>query len=257
VVRDVALSACIPNQTIRGSVPVEVQGGFERGAFAAAARPESARLLCMRGSAAFAVDVEPDHHGRAMMDGGKDDSPGPFVATARLVANGSAPEWLMLGLAHFSEIIAEEPIPSDEARRLSQTIKRMHDAADYLIKWLPTFYHTALLDFPDDVAVALRALPRVKRFLAKVMNTPSRAGEPRPDVRRQTCAGVVVEAWRIVHGEPEPESPKLWEACNAYWQACGHEYQGNDTDTWERDCRSVADGNYGRWIRVVLLAYRT
>jgi hypothetical protein len=183
--------------------------------------------------------------------------PGAFMATARLIASGSAPEWLTLGLAHFSEIIAEEPIPSDEARRLSQTIKRMDDAADYLIKWLPTFYHAALLDFPDEAAVALRALPRLKRFLANAMNTPSRAGGPSPSVRRQTCAAVVVEAWRIVHGEPEPESLKLCEACNEYWKACGHEDQQVDTETWRRYCRAVADGNYGRWIRVVLLAYHT
>jgi hypothetical protein len=181
--------------------------------------------------------------------------PGAFVATARLICDGSAPEWLTLGLAHFSDIIAEEPIPSDEARRLSQTIKRMHDAADYLIKWIPTFNHTALLDFPDEAAAALRALPRVKRFLANA--TPSRAGGPSPNVRRHTCAAVVVEAWRIVHGEPEPEGLKLWEACNEYWKACGHEYYQVSTETWRRYCQAVADGTYGRWIRVVLLAYRT
>jgi hypothetical protein len=192
-----------------------------------------------------------------MMDGGKDGPPGPFVATARLIDNGSASEWLTLGLAHFSEFIAEEPIPSDEKARLMQMIGRMHAAADYLIKWIPSLYHTALLDFPDDVAVALQALPRVKRVLAKAMNAPTRAGGLRPNVQRTTCAAVVVEAWRIVHGEPEPESPKLWEACNAYWLACGHEHQGSDTDMWQRDCRAVADGNYGKWIRVVLLAYRT
>jgi hypothetical protein len=192
-----------------------------------------------------------------MMDGGKDDPPRPFVATARLIADGSAPEWLRLSLAHFSELIAEEPIPSDERARLMQMISRMHGAVDYLIKWLPSFYHTALLDFPDDVAVSLQALARIKRALAKAVNTPSRPGELRPNVQRKTCAAVVVEAWRIVHGEPEPESPKLWQACNAYWQACGHECQGSDADMWQRDCQTVADGIYGKWIRVVLLAYRT
>jgi hypothetical protein len=84
-----------------------------------------------------------------------------------------------------------------------------------------------------------------------------RTGELGPAVQRKTCVAIVAEAWRIVHGEPEPENSKLWEACNAYWQACGHEYQGSDADTWRREYRAVADGNYGRWIRVVLLAYRT
>lgn len=187
------------------------------------------------------------------MDSRTYDPSGPFVATARLIAKDSTPEWLTLGLAHFSEIIAEEPTLSDDARRLS--IKRMDDAADCLIKWLPTFHHLALLDCPDDVAGALQALPRVKSFLAKAMNT-SCAGGLRPGVRRQTCAAVVVEAWRIAHGEPEPEGLRLWEACNEYWKACGHEYYQVGFETWRRYCQAIADGNYGRWIRVVLLAYQ-
>lgn len=185
------------------------------------------------------------------MDWRTDDPSGPFVATARLIARGSTPEWLTLSLAHFSKIIAEEPVLSDDARRLA--IKRMDDAADYLIKWLPTFHHAALLDFPDDGA--LQALPRLKFFLDRAMDT-ARAGELRPNVRRQTCAAVVVEAWRITHGEPVPDGLRLWEACNEYWKACGYEYYQVSTETWRRYCQAIADGNYGKWIRVVLQAYR-
>jgi hypothetical protein len=60
------------------------------------------------------------------MVGGKDGPPGPFVATARLIANGSAPEWLTLGLAHTSaSFIVEGPIP-DERGCLIQMIGRRH-----------------------------------------------------------------------------------------------------------------------------------
>lgn len=98
---------------------------------------------------------------------------------------------LTLGLAHFSEFIAEEAIPSDERKRLVQMIGRMHTTADYLITWLPSFYQTAFLDFPDDVAVVLQALPRVKRALANAMNI--RTGGPGSAMQRKTCVASLLK----------------------------------------------------------------
>jgi hypothetical protein len=62
---------------------------------------------------------------------------------------------------------------------------------------------------------------------------------------------VVVEAWRVVHGKPEPESPNLWIACNEYWRACGREFRGSDVDTWKRDAKAAAADN-NEWIRQIL-----
>jgi hypothetical protein len=47
-------------------------------------------------------------------------------------------------------------------------IGRRHAQWDYLIKWIPSFYHTPLLDFPDDVTVALPALLRLNVFSRSV-----------------------------------------------------------------------------------------
>lgn len=129
----------------------------------------------------------------------------------------------------------------------------MHDAADLLIKWLPLFEHMPMARCPDHVAIALDVLPRIKRDLARAMQKRRGGGGPRPNIQRQTCAAVVVEAWKLIHGKAEPRSDRLYQACNEYWQACGGEDRG-DIDAWRRDAeRAVGPGQ--EWIRKVLTAY--
>jgi hypothetical protein len=108
---------------------------------------------------------------------------------------------------------------------------------------------------PDDVAVALAVLPKIKQRLAKAMNAPKRAGGQKPNVRRKACAAVVVEAWRIARGKPEPDSRNLWDACDEYWQACGHEPRGQIGQNWQRDAVDAVAVDH-KWIRQILLALR-
>jgi hypothetical protein len=123
----------------------------------------------------------------------------------------------------------------------------MQDAAAKLIKFLPLFTRLQLGRCPPDVAAALAVLPKIKKRLAHAI-LPRRRGGQNPNVERKVCAAVVVEAWRMARGKPEPESPSLWIACNEYWRACGREYRGSDVDTWKRDAKAaVADNN--EWIR--------
>jgi hypothetical protein len=177
-----------------------------------------------------------------------------FAEVARIIAKGDPPEWLSIGLAHFSEFVGSDRTTSDEAQHYESIITRMHDAADVLIKFLPLYSHLpAGLRRPDDVALVLDVLPRIKANLARTLQR--RGGGPRPNIQRWVCAAVVVEAWRLVHGKPEPQSQYLLEACEEYWRACGGEYRGEDIENWRRDAeRAVADNH--RWIRKVLTTLR-
>jgi len=134
-------------------------------------------------------------------------------------------------------------------------ITQMDHAADLLIKRLPLFERSPMGIQSPDVASALDVLPRIRRLLAPVVKSSPRGGGPRQNVLHKTCAAVVVEAWRLVHGEPQPYSTELWNACNEYWQACGGEYRGGDVDNWKRDAEKAVAAPHV-WIRNFLSALR-
>ena len=94
-------------------------------------------------------------------------SPGTsFADVAQKIADGKAPEWLMVGLKHFSDFVGADRRTDKEEKWLVSRLEEMHDAADFLIKNLP-FYASlpAGLKMPDDVIVALDVLPRIKADL--------------------------------------------------------------------------------------------
>jgi hypothetical protein len=123
-----------------------------------------------------------------------------------------------------------------------------------LITWLPAFMHMpTVIKPPDEVHVALEVLPKIKEYLARAMNQPPRKGGPKPNVERQLCAAIVVEAWTLIHGKAQPRSDWLYRACNAYWQACGHEYR---SEGWRRDVEDAIN-NPLEWVRDVLIRHKT
>jgi hypothetical protein len=175
-----------------------------------------------------------------------------FVSVARIVAKGkAAPEWLAIGLEHFSGFVGGGRVPSKEYEQYEKIIERMHDAADKLIKFLPIYANLpAGIQCPSDVATALDVLPRIKKDLARALQN-QRSGGPRPNVQRWVCAAVVVETWRLVRGKPEPRSQYLLEACNEYWRACGGKSRGSDIENWRRDAERAIIDNH-EWIRKTL-----
>jgi hypothetical protein len=76
-----------------------------------------------------------------------------------------------------------------------------------------------------------------------------------PKMDQRICAGVVVEAWRLCHGEVEPRSEDLYGACEEYWAACGGERIGPDGDI-EKWRRHVEKSLENQWIRNVMVAVR-
>jgi hypothetical protein len=164
-------------------------------------------------------------------------NPNPaFAKVALTIAKGPPPEWLVLGLEHWSGFLGLDAVTSNEAKGFAKIFGDMDYATGLLIKWLPLFNATpAGLQCPDDVAIALDVLPRIKKVLALLAKPSKRGGGKRPNMQRKACAKVIVEAWRLIHRDPEPYSPKLWDACNEYWLACGREYRGEDVETWRRD----------------------
>jgi hypothetical protein len=75
-----------------------------------------------------------------------------------------------------------------------------------------------VLDCIDAASTALTEL----RYFFEEQRRPARKAGPIPDGRRKLCALVCADAWRCIHGTGQPYSRHLQEACEEYWQACGH-----------------------------------
>jgi hypothetical protein len=171
-----------------------------------------------------------------------------FAAAARIIAKGEPPQWLVIGLDHFSELVCPDNRSTpNEDRHRDEVYEQMHAAADYLIKHLRIF---SRVGFFEDVAVARSVLPKIKKLIP---HRTHRSGGPRPNILHQVCAAVVVEAWRLIHGKPEPRSVQLLTACNEYWLACGGDYRGQDIENWRRDAQDAA-ADPDEMIRQVLSA---
>ncbi len=176
-------------------------------------------------------------------------NPNPaFASVAALIAKGSAPQWLIRGLEHFSVGIAGGDFTKDDHKKFVEVFEEMERACDTLIQWLPLYEHIGFgIQCPDDVRIALQVLPLIKEDLPR---TTRRIGR-RPDTGQGICAAVVVEAWKFFR-QAEPPSEALYEACDAYWTACGR-VERAETDNWRRNVeQAIADDN--DWIRQALRA---
>jgi hypothetical protein len=100
---------------------------------------------------------------------------------------------------------------------LPEVFEEMECACHTLIRGLPLYMHIGFgVQCPEEVQVALQVLPLIEADLPEI----TRIIESRPDTSEGICAAVVVEAWKFF-GEAEPPSDALYEACRAYWTACG------------------------------------
>jgi hypothetical protein len=162
---------------------------------------------------------------------------------AHMIAKGPPPDWLAPGLAHFHEHFLSKFVSIDNEGEIEQ---RMLSCAKYLEQHLPMYIYLSEdpynFDYLDYVDTALISLYEVIQLLEKdIASIPTRAGGPKPDLRRPLCAAVCAEAYRIIHGDVEPYSLQLQQACEAYWVACGN----SETGAW---------GEPKNWIRYLELA---
>src|SRR5262249_101604 len=179
-----------------------------------------------------------------------------FLDVASKIANGDPPEWLLIGLNHFSKFIQLEPkLTSKQDREINE---HMLEAAQYLTKWLPVYAYLEEFGFecPACVDTASNALHELIEILEKDISEARTGPGRKPNIQRRICACVVVEAWRLIHGEVQPRSGALGETCIDYWLACGRELTDeiNDPENWRRIVGYVIDEGEG--VQEILERYR-
>jgi hypothetical protein len=176
-------------------------------------------------------------------------NPNPaFVTVAAMVAKGPAPGWLILGLEHFSFGIAADDFTKEDHKKLVEVLEQMERACDTLIHGLPIYRHIGFgVQCPDEVSIALEVLPMIK---ADLPNTGRKIGR-RPDTGQGVCAAVIVEAWKLCRDKTGPRSQGLYEACQAYWSACGRA----DLTNWRSNVKQAIGTDNG-WIRQAFQAVR-
>jgi hypothetical protein len=179
-----------------------------------------------------------------------------FEKVAAILANGAQPEWLLAGLKYFSRFVG---LPKKDKKPDLEEEKKMLEAAKYLEDRLRIYeLHEAWnFECPDCVSNVRALLPEVIEFLEKdieVLEVPKTAR----DGRRLICAGVAAGAWRLLHGQVQPNSLRLQQACEDYWQACGHPQTGEwgEPRNWFRHLETVRDDN-NDWVLGILENYRT
>ena len=154
---------------------------------------------------------------------------------AERLAEGKPPEWLADYLERFARLIGYPVVPPEDPD-LPRALAAI-DLLDNEIKIYATIEEEFGLEVPDCVDAASTALASLREFFEEQLQLPpTRKGGPRPDSRRQLCALVCASAWRRLNGEMQPHSRWLQEACEDYWQACGHpetSINGN-IKNWER-----------------------
>jgi hypothetical protein len=175
-----------------------------------------------------------------------------FADVANKITNGDPPEWLLIGLNHFSKFIQLEPkLTSKEDREIDV---QMLKAAQYLTKWLPVYAYLEEFGFeyPDCVDTASNALHELIEILEKEISEARTGPGLKPNIQQRICASVVVEAWRLIHGEVQPRSQSLGETCRDYWLACGRKHTDvvDDPENWRPYIGYVLDKGEG--VREVL-----
>jgi hypothetical protein len=153
--------------------------------------------------------------------------------------------WMITGLEHFRLDLKPGMIDRDHFFRV---FKQMRDATDTLLRYLPLFEHLPFGMSCSKVQVVLALLPSIRKELARIQRKP---GKP-PKIEQRLCASVIVETWRRHHGEVKPRSERLYEACQAYWEACGGpplSAKASLEEYWRHYVKKGADNEL---VRVVL-----
>jgi hypothetical protein len=138
---------------------------------------------------------------------------------AVLLSKGPAPDWVVAELNRFSDLVAIEGQADDAVDR------RILDSAVQLQRLLPLYithvYEKIGEEYPACFDKVCDGLEELIDIFARQIELPRRG--PKLDQSRHLCAAVCGWIWSEIHHRPQPHSPKLWEACEAYWVACGRQ----------------------------------
>ena len=159
------------------------------------------------------------------------------------------PKWLPVALAYYAKWLPTEGNVVD----ISNIVDRLQCAVKDMEQWLPIWDQMAFdIKCPPDIKIIMSALPGLKKELDRLNGR----GPGLPlNMNQETCAAIIVECWRLIHGKPQPRSEKLYSACKEYWRALGGGERGkeNDIDNWQRSVRRAIDADH-KWIRDPLTA---
>jgi hypothetical protein len=137
---------------------------------------------------------------------------------AALLCKGPPVDWVM------DRLRINEALVAGAKRNYDDTVERlMFESALHLDRWLGMYSRIERqfgIEMPDCIDQVSQGLDELIYFLAEQIKLPGKGG-PIPDGRRHLCAEVCAEVWQELHSH-QPRSEKLWEACEAYWLACGH-----------------------------------
>jgi hypothetical protein len=143
-----------------------------------------------------------------------------FANVALALCKGAAPpEWVVTQLHGYAALVG------DTTEDQGDTIDRRLLECALDLQRLLRLYTIRTYEVVGDVYPACiddvdRALDDLMPIIAEGVERPKRG--PKLNISRHLCAAVCGDIWRKLHGTAQPHSPKLWEACEAYWVACGH-----------------------------------
>jgi len=159
-----------------------------------------------------------------------------FDKAAKLLAKDqSLPDWLIPALAHYRPLVGARRSNAEDDRDDQASLVTMLEAARNLERGLPIHVIAAEifgLTIPDCVEATNMQLTELIEYLESQLRPP-REGGTIPDSRSHVCAAVCAYAWRRLRGEINPFSTRLWEACEAYWQACGNPQKVDERGRYE------------------------
>jgi hypothetical protein len=152
----------------------------------------------------------------------KADAKPTLEEVASLLCKGKpVPDWVVPRLRKHAALVGDKTKtdPTDD-----EIDRKLLESADQLEKWLGRYtmrvYEMVGEEIPDCIEKVLSGLEELMPLIAEGVRIPKR-GRPLDD-SRHLCAAVCMKIWSEFHHRPQPHSPKLWEACEAYWVACGH-----------------------------------
>jgi hypothetical protein len=172
-------------------------------------------------------------------------------AAKQIAGVDDPPDWLLAALVLFSRTVGGDRVTGEDEKQINETLWRARRNIDQLVGFLKKFLPdlTSLLNekLALDILLALEVLPRIAAAIPQLPPQPHRDGGQRRDQRPRICAGLVVDGWRIVRGSEPAAGKEVYEACQTYWEACGHD----KVQDWKRVVQeAVSDAKMRAFLEV-------